>query len=77
MIWGFFSITAIRIILAFGKQGTGNVDYSKILLAWIVTSFFFGLENDFIYIQNMDQWDTSILDLSFGWTGGSFSPFTD
>lgn len=73
----FFSITAIRIILAFGKQGTGNVDYSKILLAWIVTSFFFGLENDFIYIQNMDQWDTSILDLSFGWTGGSFSPFTD
>lgn len=45
------------MILDFGKQGIGNVDYSKILLAWIVTSFFFGLENDFIYIQNMDQWD--------------------
>lgn len=40
------------------KQGIGNVDYSKILLAWIVTSFFFGLESDFIYIQDMDQWDT-------------------
>lgn len=38
---------------------------------------FFGLENDFIYIQNMDQWDTSTLDFSFGWTGASFSPFTD
>lgn len=46
------------MILVFRKQGIGNVDYSKILLAWIVTSFFFGLENDFIYIQNMDQWDT-------------------
>lgn len=44
--WFFFGgggvcITVFRIILVFGKQGTGNVDYSKILLAWIVTSFFF------------------------------------
>lgn len=53
-----FSVTASHMILVFGKQGIGNVDYSKILLAWIVTSFFFGLENDFIYIQNMDRWDT-------------------
>lgn len=47
ILGGFFCITVIHIILVFGKQGIGNVDYSKILLAWIVTSFFFGLENDF------------------------------
>lgn len=55
--WAFL-LTASHMILVFRKQGIGNVDYSKILLAWIVTSFFFGLENDLIYIQNMDQWDT-------------------
>lgn len=37
----------------FGKQGIGNVDYSKILPAWIVTSFFFwfffGLEGDYLH----------------------------
>lgn len=40
----------------FGKQGIGNVDYSKILLAWIVTSFFlFGLEDDF-YLHTERGW---------------------
>lgn len=60
-------------IFFFQKQGLGNVDYSKILLAWIVTSFFFGLEDDFhifIYIQNMDKYDTlAYWSFSFGWTG--------
>lgn len=61
------------MILLFGKQGIGNVDYSKILLAWIVTSFFFGLENDFyLYTEHGSMGHSSILDLSSGWTGASF-----
>lgn len=68
-----FSVTASHTILDFGKQGIGNVDYSKILLAWIVTSFFFGLENDFyLYTEHGSMGHSSILDLSFGWTGASF-----
>lgn len=52
----------------FGKQGRGNVDYSKILLAWIVTSFFLffwgggGLEDDF-YLHS-----------ERGWVGGTLEP---
>lgn len=54
-----FSVTARAHDSSFSvKQGIGNVDYSKILLAWIVTSFFLVLRMICIYIQDMDRWDT-------------------
>lgn len=55
-------------------QGIGDVDYSKILLAWIVT-YFFGLEND--YKQIIGKYDfCSTLDYALaGW--GLVAPVTD
>lgn len=55
-----------------GKQGIGNVDYSKILLAWIVTSFFFGLENDF-YLHTDHGWMRHSSILGFE-TGAGWGP---
>lgn len=64
----------------FGKQGIGNVDYSKILLAWIVTScFLFGLEDDFYFHSErgwMGHW--SLLGVELGLDGGLCqAPVTD
>lgn len=59
LIFGLFFCYSHMIRVYSEKQGIGNVDYSKILLAWIVTSFFFfffGLENDFVYILYTEQW---------------------
>lgn len=46
------------------KQGIGNVDYSKILLAWIVTSFFFwSWEWFYLYTGHGSMGRSSILGL--------------
>ena len=79
LLWPFFYLGAGAWFSGFfcymilGKQGIGNVDYSKILLAWIVTSFlFFWSWELYLYTEHGSMGHSSILDLSFGWTGATF-----
>lgn len=59
--WAFL-FQQVTWFLILEKQGIGNVDYSKILLAWIVTSFFFwSWEWFYLYTEHGSMGHSSIL----------------